>query len=61
MIDINLYKAFMNECVCLHCSKNRKIINKNGRIKKCIGCTKFRNIPAHYIHICDECDDCGSI
>ncbi|MFX1274204.1 MAG: hypothetical protein ACFFBP_00460 [Promethearchaeota archaeon] len=60
MIDIKLYNAFTHECLCLHCSKNRKIINKNGRIKKCISCTRYRNTPNHYVNVCDECDGCGT-
>ncbi len=56
MIDIKLYKSFANECLCLHCTKHRKVVNKNGMIKKCISCTKFRNTPSHYVRICDECE-----
>ncbi|MBN1802598.1 MAG: hypothetical protein JW891_13885 [Candidatus Lokiarchaeota archaeon] len=54
MIDVEIYKNFANNCVCLHCQKHGKIVEKEGKIQKIISCSKFRNKPKAYIGSCKE-------
>ena len=54
MVKAELYNVFVDKCLCMNCSKNKKIVRKNGTIKKVISCSSFRNKPKSYISRCQD-------
>ena len=56
MVKEDLYSAFVNNCLCLNCPRNKKIIRDNGTVKKIVSCSSFRNKPKSYISWCKDWD-----
>ena len=56
MVKTELYSAFVDNCTCINCPLNKKIIRDNGTIKKVVSCSSFRNKPKSYISWCQDWD-----
>ena len=54
MVKTELYSAFVDNCTCISCPLNKKIIRDNGTIKKVVSCSSFRNKPKSYISYCQD-------
>jgi len=54
MVKTELYSAFVDNCLCLNCPNNIKVVRNNGTIKKVVSCSHFRNKPKSYISYCQD-------